>query len=98
MAEEAEKKREAQNEMLEELQGEAARLKAEISLRDAEIADLRKEVRAYRKQHLEAYGKYLEGQREDLNSKGARWQRYMVAFTLGMVSIMVLTVMTMVLL
>ena len=95
---EAEKNCEARNERLEELKGEAQRLQMEISLRDAEIADLRKEVKAYRKQHLEAYGKYLEGQREDLNSKGARWQRYMVAFTLGMVSIMVLTIMTMVLL
>ena len=82
----------------EEMEKEAERLRMEISLRDAEIADLRREVRTYRRQHLEAYGKYLEGQREDLNSKGARWQRYMVAFTLGMVSIMVLTVMTMVLL
>ena len=94
---EAEEKN-AQESQRQQLEGENARLKREIALRDAEIADLRKEVKAYRKQHLEAYGKYLEGQREDLNSKGARWQRYMVAFTLGMVSIMTLTIMAMVIL
>lgn len=69
-----------------------------IKLRDREISCLKKANRAYRRQHMAAYEKYLCGQRESDNDKAARLTKYLIAFTVGMVSIMALTMMTMILL
>ncbi|MBR3503833.1 MAG: hypothetical protein IKO07_06265 [Clostridia bacterium] len=69
-----------------------------IKLRDREISCLKKANRAYRRQHMAAYEKYLCRQREGDNDKIARMTKYLIAFTIGMVSIIALTMMAMILL
>ena len=69
-----------------------------IKLKDREIASLRKENKTYRHQHMAAYEKHLCGQRESEKTRPERLCKYLIAFTIGMVSIMVLTMMVMILL
>lgn len=81
-----------------QLMAELDRKDRDIKLLKREIAEQRKLNRDYRRQHMAAYEKYLCGQREGDNDKIARMTKYLIAFTIGMVSIMALTMMTMILL
>ncbi len=81
-----------------QLMAELDRKDGIIKLKNLEIVELRKANRAYRRQHMAAYEKYLCGQRGSDNDKIARMTKYLIAFTIGMVSIMALTMMVMILL
>lgn len=81
---------------IERLKEENGKLKRTLRQKDQRIAALSKANRSYCRQHIVAYEKYLCMQREYSNSKPERLCKYLIAFTVGMVSIMVLTIMIMI--
>ena len=77
---------------IRELREQRKKLVRLVGVKDQIIEDQRKTLKAYRKRHMEAYGKYINGQYEDMNQKNIRWSRSMMAFCCGMATVMVLTV------
>jgi len=75
---------------------ENERLTHIIAHLEKENATYRKELKRYRKQHFEAYRKYIAGEKMTEDEKIGRITRYLIAFAAGMISIMALTMAVMV--
>jgi predicted nucleic acid-binding Zn-ribbon protein len=73
------------------LMAEVDRLTAEAKEKDKKIVELRRTLKHYREQRMEAYARGLNGKSQDETEKINRLQGLLAAFSVGMVSVMLLT-------